>query len=334
MYSLRANINLFRGGRDILEERAREAQKSGMQIQTAQIIQTELFEVREQFWNLVYLRELKILYEKTLEQNKRNLNGAVRRISAGLATSVDRLEFEISDTQLTQDLARIQVATSTTQRRIAALLALAPESIFNTITEIPHDHNDDTATRTMDFNLFRDVRLEMTNKAEFEAQGNILKRWWTPSFDIYAESILYNFRERDFYSQNDRIDNALGVRLTFNFDGFQQQYDGEAFIAKSMAAKLRADQIKIEAEASFNTAKQELALIHDLIHQGEKNVGKGQDYLQATQSEYARGVKNSVDVLSATMKQLEFKKRFAELRRDYAVAKSQLEALLYNDSQN
>jgi len=102
-------------------------------------------------------------------------------------------------------------------------------------------------------------------------------------------------------------------------------------VAKSLASQLRADQIKIEAEAAFNTAKQELSLLHDLIHEGEKSVEKGAQYLNQTQNEYARGVKNSPDVLSATLKQLDFKKRFAELRRDYAVAKAQLQSLLASE---
>jgi outer membrane protein len=331
MYSLRANINLYRGGRDYLEEVSRKAQKSGMEVQAQQVFQNELFEARELYWNLVYLREVSTLYENTLKQNENNLGKAVKRINSGLSTRVDRLEFEISETQLSQDMARITVAISTTQRRISALLGLSPETQFNTITQIPHDHNDTTPNQTMDFNLFRDVRLELANKIDFEAQGKIMKRWWTPNVDVYAESTLYNFRERSFYTQNDQIDNALGIRLSFHFDGLQRQYDGESLIAKSLASQLRADQIKIEAEASFNTARQELALLHELIHEGEKNVEKGADYLRETQSEYARGVKNSPDVLSATLKQLEFKKRFAELRRDYAVSKAQLESLLASE---
>ena len=330
-YSLRANFNLYRGGRDSLEETSRTAQKNSMQVQAQQVLQNELFEARELYWNLVFLREIHGLYSNTLKQNDNNLSKALKRINSGLATRVDKLEFEISETQLKQDMARIIVSISTTQRRISALLGLDPETQFTTIDLVPHDHADTTPTQTMDFNLFRDVLLEQANKVDFEAQGKILKRWWTPSVDIYAESILYNFRERSFYTQNDQIDNAFGVRLSFHFDGLQGQYDGESLIAKSLASQMRADQIKIEAEAAFNTAQQELLLLHDLIHEGEKNVEKGAQYLGQTQEEYSRGIKNSPDVLSATIKQLEFKKRFAELRRDYAIAKAQIQSLLASE---
>lgn len=331
LYYLRANLNLYRGGRDSLEEKSRVAQKNSMSVQAEQVVQETLFQVRALFWNLVYNREIHQLYLEAINQNKINQNKAEKRISAGLSTSVDRLEFEISETQLLQDIARIEVSQATIQRRISAILGFDPETIYETIVNIPHDHEDSTPRLTMDFDLFRDVRLEMANMKDFEARGKIAKRWWTPSFDVYGESILSNFRERSFYTQRDQIDNALGVRLTFNFDGFQNQYDGEALIAKSLASQMRADQIKVEAEAAFNTAKQELNLLHELIHVGEKNVSKGAQYLKMTQDEYSRGVKNSPDVLSATLKQLEFKRRFAELRRDYAIAKAEIVSLMANE---
>ncbi|MBL7665623.1 MAG: TolC family protein [Bacteriovoracaceae bacterium] len=330
MYSLRANLNLYRGGRDSLEEAARKAQKMSMEMQSQQVLQNELFEVRAFYWELVFLKEISKLYENTLELNQNNLSKALKRINSGLATKVDKLEFEISETQLKQDMARIAVSISTSQRRIAALLGVEPETQFETLDLVPHDHDDSTPSQTMDFNLFRDVQFELANKMDFEARGEILKRWWTPKVDIYAESMLLNFRERSFYTQNDQIDNAFGIKLTFSFDGFQDQYDGEALVAKSLAAQFRAEQVKLEIEADFNTAKQELRLIHDLIHEGEKNVEKGAQYLRQTLDEYSRGVKNSPDVLSATLKQLEFKKRFAELRKDYAIAKAQVQSLLAN----
>lgn len=333
-YTLKANINLYRGGRDGLEEKSRKAQRLATRVQTDQVIQTELFLARELFWNLVYLKEVKKLFEDALKDNKVNLAKANVRINAGLATKTDRLEFEISETILKQDLARVTVSIATTQRNFLAILGMPSETIIETIDRIPHDHNDTTSNLTMDFNLFRDVRLEYANKVDFEAQGEILKRWWTPSIDVYAESSLYTFRERDFYTQNDRIDNALGIKLSFNFDGFQGKFDGESLVAKARAAELNASQIKIESEAAFNSAKQELDLLHQLIHDGEKSVVKGAEYLKQTQDEYGRGVKNSPDVLSATIKQLEFKKRFAEIRRDYAIAKAQLQSLLSSENKD
>lgn len=328
MYFIRGNLNLYRGGRDSLEENARFAQKKTFLAETQQVHQGELLKVRKYFWDLVYLKEIKTLLVNALRQNEINLKQASKRINAGLTTKVDRLEFEISQTQLTQDQARIEVEISNTQRKISALIGKAPETQYQTITLIPHDHQDPTASRTLDFNTYRDVQLELAHKSNLEAQGDILKRWWTPSLDLYAESMLYNYRERSFSAQRDQVDTALGIRLSFDFDGFQQKIDGEALLARSRASELRADQIKAETEADFNTARQELLLLHELIHEGEKNVQKGAEYLDVTLSEYSKGVKNSPDVLSAMLKNLEFRRRFAELRRDYAVTKAKLQSML------
>lgn len=330
-YSFRGTINLYRGGRDQLEEKARKAESQGFSALREQTFQSELFEARQLYWELVFLRENRKLYYNGLEQSRQNLAKAQRLISAGLATKVDRLEFEVAGMQLKQDLARVEVEISKIQRQLAALLGHPAETEYKTIERIPHFHDDKVASETMDFALFRDVRLEQANQLTLEASSQILKRWWVPNLDVYGESTLFTFRERDYFTESDRVDTAIGITLSLSFDGFQQKIDGEAQAARARASGLRAQQIRSEAEALFNTAKQELQLIHDLIHEGEKNVEKGQEYLSAVLSEYSRGVKNSPDVLAAILKNLEFRKRFAELRRDYAVANARIESMLAHD---
>jgi outer membrane protein TolC len=330
-YFVRGSINLYRGGRDVLEDKARFAEKEVMNVTNQQTYQGELLQVRQLYWSLVYLVELKKLYEMTLDQNKKNLAHANRLIKSGLSTQVDRLEFEISGTLLDQDIARISVDISNHHRQIAALIGSAPETIFQTLDRIPHDHESPTATEELDFGTYRDVRREQAFQLNLETTAQLLKRWWVPNLDVYAESGLFTFRERNFFTQSDRMDSAVGVKFTLEFDGFQQKVDGEAFAARARASSLRAQQIKAETAAVFNTAKQELFLIHDLLHVGEKNVEKSQEYLNAVLSDYNRGVKNSPDVLSASLKNLEFRKRFAELRRDYAVVNAKLEAMLAHD---
>lgn len=330
-YFVRGSINLYRGGRDILEDKARLAEKEVMHVTNQQTFQGELYEARQLYWNLVYLKELKKLYEFTINQNKKNLSQAIRLINSGLNTKVDRLEFEISGTQLEQDLARIEVGISNHNRQIAALIGSSPETIFNTIERIPHDHESPTLHEELDFGSYRDVRREKAFQLNLETTSQLLKRWWVPNLDLYAESGLFTFRDRNFYTQSDRLDSAVGIKFTLEFDGFQQKVDGEAFAARSKASSLRAEQIKAETATAFNTAKQELTLIHNLLHEGEKTVRKSQEYLDAVFGEYNRGVKNSPDVLSASLKNLEFQKRFAELRKDYAIVNAKLEAMLAHD---
>lgn len=330
-YGFTGTINLYRGGRDVLEDQARKAEKDGVSARSQQTYQNELFDARQLYWQLVYLREIKKLYLTSLDQNKKNLEKAQRLINAGLSTKVDRLEFEISDTQLRQDLIRFDVDISNAQRQLAALLGDPPETKYTTVERIPHIHDDPTANETMDFTLFRDVRAELANQLTLETSSQILRRWWVPNLDVYGESILYTFRERSFFTESDRVDTAVGIRLSLEFDGFQQKIDGQAQAARAEASRLRAKQIKSESEAFFNTAKQELNLLHELIHEGEKNVEKGQEYLNAILSEYSRGVKNSPDVLGAILKNLEFRKRFAELRRDYVIANAKIESMLAHE---
>jgi outer membrane protein TolC len=90
----------------------------------------------------------------------------------------------------------------------------------------------------------------------------------------------------------------------------------------------KATQTAMELRTRFETSKQELKLTHDLLHSAEKGVEQGNQYLSRTMSEYARGVKNSPDVLGASQKVIDLKRRLAELRKDYHTARAELMATL------
>jgi len=327
--SIEATINLFRGGRDALEGNVRGGLHAQAESESQQTFFSELSEARHAFWQLVYRREVIKLLRTALEQNKKNMTAALKRIKGGLATNTDKLEFEIAKIQFDQDISRLELESVNAQRRLAALFGRPVDTQIDTEELVPHEHDDSIFKETFSADQHRDVRAFMAGQSVFEAQKSQAYRWWAPSLDVYGSYSLYTLRDRDFIAMRDRYESVLGIRLTFElFDGLQSNTEGSAASLQAQAAETRAAQSARELTASFENAKQELALIHKLIHEGERNVEKGREYLNSTLSEYSRGVKNSPDVLSATEKYVEFKRRYAELRRDYQIARSELMALL------
>ena len=89
-------VNLFRGGRDKLDEGARESQWRGAQANARKSYESELTQARKAFWILVSLRETSALLKESLEENEKHVQMAARRITRGLAAETDRLEFQIA----------------------------------------------------------------------------------------------------------------------------------------------------------------------------------------------------------------------------------------------
>ncbi len=321
--------NLFRGGRDVLEEQAREAQVLGSQASFERVKLEELSKARRAFWELVYQREVAAFLSEALQQNEANLAAAKKRVNAGLATDTDRIEFEIHQIQLEQDLAKMRLGSENSQRTLSILLGRSEDTTINTEVQIPHHHDDELLNVKFDASAHREVRTTQADSEVAQNQKRQANRWWTPQLDLYASYSLSTLREREYLDQADRVEPVAGVRLSFNlFDGLQARTQGTALGLQAEGLENQAAQTARELAAQFEGARQELALTHDLIHAAEMSVKLVTTYLKRTQSEYARGVKDSPDVFSATQKYIELKRRYSELRRDYQLARSDLLATL------
>lgn len=327
--SVEARWNLFRGGRDLLEERSRRAGVRASEAAYQQAYLEELSKARRAYWDLVYQRELLLMYREALNRTEQNLAAANKRVVAGLATETDRLEFEMYRTQLEQEIARVTLGGANAQRTLNVLLGRAENDPIETATFVPHQHDDAMLDASLAPESHRDVRALKANEEASRALKTQAYLWWTPSLDVYANYSLYTLRERDFEDRADRYETVGGVKLTFNlFDGLQSRAEAASLGMEAEGLSRQAAQTARELGAQFEGSKQQLRLMHDLIHSAERSVEQSSEYLKRTQSEYTRGVKNSPDVFSATEKYIDMKRRYAEIRRDYQLAKTDLLATL------
>lgn len=331
--SIETRINLYRGGRDALEDDVRRAAAENSQADFERTRLEELTKARHAFWQLVYERELISLLNEAIKQNELNLIAANKRIRAGLATSTDRIEFEMYSIQLKQDLSRMSLGSANSQRTLNVLLGKPQSASIITPSVVPHDHKEAEASPLLKTELsidqHRDVKALIASGNAVAAQKQQLLRWWTPSIDAYASHSLYTLREREYSLTADRYETVFGAQITMNlFDGLQSHAEASALGLQADGYAQQAEQTARELQAQFDGAKQELTLTHNLIAAAELGIKQGTEYLTRTQAEYSRGVKNSLDVLSATQKYVDLKRRYAELRHDYQQAKTALLATL------
>jgi hypothetical protein len=134
-------------------------------------------------------------------------------------------------------------------------------------------------------------------------------------------------RDRDYIDDRLRVDTVLGVRLSIEWDFTYLSSDASAAKLQSEGYEMLANHKQRTLEASIQTAKEELKHNHEIIHSSEARLGQVKTYVMKTLDEYNRGVKNSIDVLGATQKQLGFIKENAERRKEYQLTKGRLLAL-------
>jgi outer membrane protein TolC len=215
------------------------------------------------------------------------------------------------------------------ENQLAARLHLPAGTRFDVHKMNQHDENDALLKKEFRPDTHRQVQIL---KAQKDASYNEMKRhnrWWTPAVEVGGGYALYTLREREYPEWRDRREAVIGINVKLQpFDGLQAHSEARAAAQRMKGYEMWADQVSRNLESDYESDRQRLELLHRLLHQGEQGVVQGRTYLDRTLTEYTDGVKNSTDVIVATQKYFDFRKRYVTLRRDYQLARSNLMSLL------
>ncbi len=326
---LETRLNLFRGGKDALEENIRQSQVGLTQAQAQRALTEELTDARKTYWTLIFQRELVQILKEALQENEKNLASAKKRIQRGLATDTDQVDFEINRDVLQEEISSLEHENELTQIKLRSFFSWADEKLIWTPSLIPHDHDEALLHMQIPQDSHPEVAQFKANSEISLNQGDQAHRWWLPSVDVYAGYYLYTLRDRDYVDMSRRDDLVAGIRFSLSlFDGFQSKTLASSLSLQAEGLDSQARQKEKVIQAKLKIAKEEIKHHHELTHIAEDRIQKGGKYLSQTLSEYGRGVKNSPDVLGALQRQISFKRRYAEIKRDYQLFKTDLLGLL------
>lgn len=319
-----ARVNVFRWGKDYLEERARKAEYEAAEARQQFTEAEQIAAARKLYWKLVSQHEIAGILREAIGANDVRLKAAARRVARGVTTSTDRLEFQMSGGQLREDLESIEHEAFITAIRLKAILGLPGTESISTLDAVAHDH-DDELLKAQDATKTPAVAFLAANETAAASRASVADRAWTPALEVYGSYHLFTFRDRERPARQDRDEYALGVRISMNL------WDGGESFAQASTQRLATDahkaelgQQRIAVDAEIRAAQEEMKHAHDLIHGVEDRVEQAAKYVAHTMSEYDRGVKNSPDALNALEKRLGFRRRLVEIKLDYQVAKATL----------
>lgn len=321
-------VNLFRSGKDLLESRAKDAGRDSAQAGLRLTESALLAEARRYYWSLVTFQELVEIYREALQENKKSLASVSRRVARGITTETDRLDLELYESQLQEDLESAEHEMKIISIRLAALLGLPDGEKIEPAATLVHQHDDALLGEEKGESAPLVLSLAAL-ETESISQASVAKRYWAPSLDAYGGYYLYTVREREHLEASNRNDYAIGLKLTLPlWDGGQSHAHATAQAFQAESRRVELAQERKDTASRIRAAQEEMRHAHDLMHQVEERAKQGAVYVSRTISEYDRGVKNGPDMLGALQRQIGFRKRLVELKAEYQSSKTELLQLL------
>ncbi len=327
-WSAEGRVNLFRGGRDKLEGEIIDARARASGAKAIKDYLTELKSARDSYWHLAATQLLVTELKDAIAKNQENIKGAKRRAGAGVTTGADSLHFELENTNLAQDLKKMEHDLDVLKNRLSVQIGHPDHKQIKIVAQFPHPPEAEFQEVETDMQKSPDLNL-MRESAEIEKLGaEQASRWYLPRLDAYARHGIPTLGEDYTLAIRKETETVVGIDLSLDLGQvFHDRVAARAQTLESRAVASRISQKTKIIQATGHELQHDLKLLHELIHDADRDVEKAQNFLKLTQSEYTRGVKNGPDLLEAFSKLYGFRKRKIELNLEYQLAKAELESL-------
>ncbi|MBK7845405.1 MAG: TolC family protein [Bdellovibrionales bacterium] len=328
-WKLEATVNLYKGGRDKLEDRIRDSSLNLSQTLLSLEYQRELKEARLAYWKITALTKQIEDRNEALKINESNLKSAKKRAGAGLTTTADAKQFELNRISLEREITKMKLEKDLGLNQLAVALALDEHEDIELSSEFPRvtDKDFQDTEASSDQHLAAKVQNDLETIEQLKADQSA--NWWKPKLDLYTGYGLPSLSNDYDRAMRKNKEWTAGVRMTIDLgQGFEDRKEALARQAESASFRKRATHAIREGRALAHDLKHDLSSLGELIKTADQDVQVAESFLRLTENEYNRGVKNGPDLLEAAQKYFEFRDKRTEYYRDFYSTQAEIESLV------
>lgn len=313
-----AAINLYNGSFDMLNERISRVELNLAESKLSQAQVDQLKKSYEIYWNSLFLQEKKSLLIKEIQKTQSALLAAQKRVSRGVAIASDRIEFELHQANLKEQLAETDLSLEHSLAELKIYLGLPSEQQV-ILAEVLEPVKKDSESLLFQKNYLSKI-AELESEISHQ-EAKLVEKMWQPQLDLFVSSQRYNERLESAGTGTFSPDNqetTIGLRFIFDLGNTWNRFSE----AKSAHLKAKAHSYRSAKETQLLNQdlaylKKRATLLKNQITENKKLQEKVQLYLKLTLNDYNRGVKNSPDVVSAMDKALRTELKYRELIKEY-----------------
>jgi outer membrane protein TolC len=283
-------------------------------------------DVSAAFYDVLLARELHALALHSIDQKKRHLEEARRKLQAGVATDYDVLAAEVSVENARPETIRTENQIRTARERLRFLLAVASgevDAAGSLVADILplRSYEENFALAREKRPDLADIRHRIDVYRELVVLADAQDK---PRVDLKG-TYGWNTLEQPGIS-GDGPSWSIGVQLSYPFfDGLRTK--GRVAQAESDLRRIRIDEAKridgaaLEVREALNAAGESAEIVRSLsgvVNQAER-------LLVMAEKGYELGVKTRLEVDDAELNLRQAKSSLSRARRDYLVARVNLD---------
>ncbi|MCC6276521.1 MAG: TolC family protein [Oligoflexia bacterium] len=322
--NLFAEYNLFNGFRDLnlRTSKALELDRSKIDLERHKLLVGS--EVQAKFFRLLALNDSISSIEEALKRNQVQKQSAKKRKGVGLASEADILEFDLYETDLQAEIARLKSDLKSAQadfRRVLGQENTEPE--YQPAGKLLHFHIAESLSTVKsriaaENQSIRSARIAVDQS---ESYKKTVLGGYLPKIDVKA---TYGSRGIDETPTSPET-TVIAVARWELFSGFDtSEGHGEA---SALTAKANAElkQAELSALSQVESAYTKLKALEERVDLEAENKTRARRFFDVVASEYKRGVKNSADMRSAAQLLLQVLLRDIQYRAEFFEQKALLE---------
>lgn len=318
---LQGSANLFSGFRDQsnieIEDQKLALSRLNLEAQKRKIRE----ELTEVITSMIGLHRLEKILGEEFKVTQIQKQMASKKVSAGLTSTVDNLEFDLRESEIQIQRRSIVQSHEEAHQKLNALFneEIKDEDLssidFLTPEELKKNLN------VLNFENHPLIQKSQIERAIAELEKRSVNSEFYPKLDLSYSFGRLTPTETDFKYNESQVDLLITIPL---FSGLETVYKRKSAISLVSSKERELAQVGLNTKSAFDRLKTKFSQLTDLYQINEKKLVYAEKYYNLTLSEYKRGVKNSPDLVGATERFFDSKKKKVELHKELELVRVQL----------
>lgn len=267
------------------------------------------------------------LTRRELLENEKIKKRVMTKFSQGLVGKADVLDVEMRKATLEHQLLSLQekLDHSLDDIRKTTYLPHSQKIVLKDV--ISHHHIKYNLREFQKSSIEKniDLKLQSSKLEELNYRLQQSKRAYLPDVNLRANYGKVKYIDR---LNNDSIQGVIGVYLEMPiYDGGKRNADKRIVNSEILSSKIKNTNTKKNLEIEVVHKFEKMENIHKQVDLAEKNLQRAKVFYSSVFNEYKRGVKNSLDLISARDRVQSFEIDIINSTKEFEIAKLELEEI-------